>query len=92
MLSKGQGNTLGSYQQLIRALDMDHRAEEAHRIWMKKIGNNLHSVPWQACHLMISVYHRNNMLDRLVKVLTLFSLTLTLILILTLTLSLCYNI
>ncbi|XP_048490862.1 pentatricopeptide repeat-containing protein At4g21190 isoform X2 [Beta vulgaris subsp. vulgaris] len=67
MLSKGQGNTLGSYQQLIRALDMDHRAEEAHRIWMKKIGNNLHSVPWQACHLMISVYHRNNMLDRLVK-------------------------
>lgn len=67
MLSKGQGNTMGTYPQLIRALDMDHRAEEAHNIWMKKIGNNLHSVPWQACHLMISVYHRNNMLERLVK-------------------------
>lgn len=67
MLSKGQGNTMGTYQQLIRALDMDHRAEEAHNFWMKKIGNDLHSVPWQACHLMISVYHRNNMLDRLVK-------------------------
>ncbi|KAL2929006.1 hypothetical protein RDABS01_034417 [Bienertia sinuspersici] len=67
MLSKGQGNTLGTYQQLIRALDMDHRAKEAHKFWMKKIGNDLHSVPWQACHLMISVYHRNNMLDHLVK-------------------------
>ncbi|XP_021741399.1 pentatricopeptide repeat-containing protein At4g18975, chloroplastic-like isoform X1 [Chenopodium quinoa] len=67
MLSKGQGNTVGTYQQLIRALDMDHRAEEAHNIWMKKIGNNLHSVPWPACHLMISIYHRNNMLEGLIK-------------------------
>ncbi|XP_057545692.1 pentatricopeptide repeat-containing protein At4g18975, chloroplastic isoform X2 [Amaranthus tricolor] len=67
MLSKGQGNTIGTYKQLIRALDMDHRAEEAHNFWMRKIGNDLHSVPWQACHLMISIYHRNNMLDRLVK-------------------------
>uniref|UniRef100_A0A7C8YNZ8 Pentatricopeptide repeat-containing protein n=1 Tax=Opuntia streptacantha TaxID=393608 RepID=A0A7C8YNZ8_OPUST len=67
MLSKGQGNTIGTYQQLIRALDMDHRAEEAHNFWMKKIGNDFHSVPWQTCHVMISVYYRNNMLDRLVK-------------------------
>nr|DAD32039.1 TPA_asm: hypothetical protein HUJ06_010890 [Nelumbo nucifera] len=67
MLSKGQGNTLGTYRQLIRALDMDHRAEEAHNFWMKKIGTDLHSVPWQLCSLMISIYYRNNMLDRLVK-------------------------
>lgn len=67
MLSKGQGNTIGTYQQLIRALDMDHRAEEAHNFWMKKIGNDFHSVPWQTCHVMISVYYRNNMLDHLVK-------------------------
>lgn len=67
MLSKGQGNTMGTYKQLIRALDMDHRTEEAHSFWMKKIGNDLHSVPWQTCHLMISVYYRNNMLDHLVK-------------------------
>ena len=68
MLSKGQGNTIGTYQQLIHALDMDHRAEEAHNFWMKKIGNDFHSVPWQTCHVMISVYYRNNMLDHLVKV------------------------
>ncbi|KAJ8436515.1 hypothetical protein Cgig2_003213 [Carnegiea gigantea] len=67
MLSKGQGNTIGTYQQLIHALDMDHRAEEAHNFWMKKIGNDFHSVPWQTCHVMISVYYRNNMLDHLVK-------------------------
>lgn len=68
MLSKGQGATLGTYGQLIRALDMDHRAEEAHRIWVQKIGMDLHSVPWQLCRLMISVYYRNNMLEDLVKV------------------------
>lgn len=67
MLSKGQGNTVGTYQQLIRALEKDHRPEEAHRMWEKKIGNDLHSVPWQFIELMISIYYRNNMLDRLVK-------------------------
>ncbi|KAJ1416025.1 Tetratricopeptide-like helical domain superfamily [Sesbania bispinosa] len=67
MLSKGQGTTMGTYGQLIRALDMDHRVEEAHKFWEMKIGSDLHSVPWQLCHLMISVYYRNNMLEDLVK-------------------------
>jgi hypothetical protein len=68
MLSKGQGTTMGTYGQLIRALDMDHRVEEAHKFWEMKIGTDLHSVPWQLCHLMISIYYRNNMLEDLVKV------------------------
>ncbi|WVZ22248.1 hypothetical protein V8G54_000792 [Vigna mungo] len=67
MLSKGQGITMGTYGQLIRALDMDHRVEEAHKFWEMKIGSDLHSVPWQVCHVMISVYYRNNMLEDLVK-------------------------
>ncbi|XP_054784767.1 pentatricopeptide repeat-containing protein At4g18975, chloroplastic isoform X2 [Prosopis cineraria] len=67
MLSKGQGTTMGTYGQLIRALDMDHRAQEAHEFWEKKIGCDLHSVPWQLCHLMITVYYRNNMLEDLVR-------------------------
>lgn len=67
ILSKGQGNTMGTYQQLIRALDMDHRAQEAHQIWVKKIGHDLHSVPWKLCSVMISVYYRNNMLDNMIK-------------------------
>ncbi|CAH2038927.1 unnamed protein product [Thlaspi arvense] len=67
ILSKGQGNTMGTYGQLIRALDMDRRAEEAHAIWRKKIGNDLHSVPWQLCLQMIRIYFRNNMLQELVK-------------------------
>lgn len=67
MLSKGQGMTMGTYGQLIRALDMDHRVEEAQKFWEIKIGSDLHSVPWQLCHLMISVYYRNNMLQDLVK-------------------------
>lgn len=67
MLSKGQATTMGTYEQLIRALEKDNRAEEAHRMWVKKISHDLHSVPWQFCELMISIYYRNNMLERLVK-------------------------
>uniref|UniRef100_A0A2P2K0B4 Pentatricopeptide repeat-containing protein At4g18975ic-like n=1 Tax=Rhizophora mucronata TaxID=61149 RepID=A0A2P2K0B4_RHIMU len=67
MLSKGQGKTMGTYGQLIQALDKDHRAEEAHVFWQKRIGLDLHSVPWQLCNLMIGVYYRNNMLEHLVK-------------------------
>ncbi|KAJ9177851.1 hypothetical protein P3X46_013015 [Hevea brasiliensis] len=67
MLSKGQGNTMGTYGQLIQALDKDHRAEEAHVFWLKKIGTDLHSVPWQLCKCMISIYYRNNMLENLIK-------------------------
>lgn len=67
MLSKGQGTTRGTYGQLIHALDMDHRVEEAREIWKKKLAFDLHSVPWKLCKLMISVYYRNNMLEDLVK-------------------------
>lgn len=59
---------MGTYGQLIRALDMDRRAEEAHAVWRKKVGNDLHSVPWQLCLRMIRIYFRNNMLQELVKV------------------------
>ncbi|KAL6519943.1 hypothetical protein OROMI_032837 [Orobanche minor] len=67
MLSKGQGNTRGTYGQLIEALDNDHRVEEADEIWKKKLAFDLHSVPWKLCKLMISVYYRNNMLEDLVR-------------------------
>ncbi|WOL16195.1 hypothetical protein Cni_G24977 [Canna indica] len=67
VLSKGQGTTMGTYEQLIRALEKDNRAEEAHRIWVKKISHDLHSVPWRFCDLMLSIYYRNNMLERLLK-------------------------
>lgn len=70
MLSKGQGTTMGTYEQLIRALEKDNRAEEAHKIWEKKMSHDLHSVPWRFCDLMLSIYYRNNMLERLVKVQT----------------------
>lgn len=66
MLSKGQGTTNGTYGQLIRALDMDQRVEEAQEIWKKKLAFDLHSVPWKLCNLMISIYYRNKMLEELV--------------------------
>jgi pentatricopeptide repeat protein len=70
MLSKGQGNTLGTYEQLVRALAKDNRAEEAHEIWEKKVSHDLRVVPWSFCRHMLATYYRNNMLDRLIKVWT----------------------
>lgn len=67
MLSKGQAMTMGTYEQLLRALERDHRAEEAHAFWEKRIGSALHSVPWQLCTFMIYMYARNNMPERLIK-------------------------
>ncbi|KAJ3684276.1 hypothetical protein LUZ61_013440 [Rhynchospora tenuis] len=67
ILSKGQGDTMGTYNLLIKALEKENRAEEAHRIWETKIGHNLRHVSWPFCDLMLSIYYRNNMLDRLVK-------------------------
>ncbi|CAO2143108.1 unnamed protein product [Urochloa humidicola] len=67
MLSKGQGNTVRTYEQLVCALEKDNRAEEAHKIWQKKIAHDLQSVPWRFCHLMLAIYYRNNRLERLVK-------------------------
>ncbi|XP_024996748.1 pentatricopeptide repeat-containing protein At4g21190-like [Cynara cardunculus var. scolymus] len=67
MLSKGQGVTVGTYGQLIRALDMDLRVEEANKLWAKKLGRDVQSVPWKVCDIMISVYYRNEMWEELVK-------------------------
>ncbi|KAJ3680990.1 hypothetical protein LUZ60_015479 [Juncus effusus] len=66
MLSKGQCTTVGTYEQLIKALEKDNRAEEAHQIWEAKMSRDLHSVPWRFCELIMDVYYRNNMLDRLI--------------------------
>ncbi|EPS70788.1 hypothetical protein M569_03973, partial [Genlisea aurea] len=67
MLSKGQGTTRGTYGQLIHALDMDHRFDEADDIWKKKLGFDFHSVPWKLCDMMISVYYRNNRMEDVVN-------------------------
>lgn len=66
MLSKGQGTTNGTYGQLIHALDMDNRVEEAQEIWKKKLAFDLHSVPWKLCNLVLSMYYRNKMLEEVV--------------------------
>ncbi|GFP95885.1 pentatricopeptide repeat-containing protein at4g18975 chloroplastic [Phtheirospermum japonicum] len=67
MLSKGQGTTRGTYGQLIEALDKDHRFDEANDVWKRKLGFDLHSVPWKLCKLMISVYYRNKKFEELVR-------------------------
>ncbi|GJT06351.1 pentatricopeptide repeat-containing protein [Tanacetum coccineum] len=49
MLSKGQGITVGTYGQLIRALAMDNRVEEAKKLWVRKLSRDVDTVPWKVC-------------------------------------------
>nr|GEW10324.1 hypothetical protein [Tanacetum cinerariifolium] len=65
MLSKGQGITVGTYGQLIRALAMDNRVEEAKKLWVRKLSRDVDTVPWKVCEIIISVYHRNEMWEEL---------------------------
>lgn len=54
-------------KELICSLEMDHRLEDANKLWAKKLGRDVQSVPWKVCDIMISVYYRNEMWEELVK-------------------------
>ena len=56
VLSNGQGNTIRTYDQLVRSLEKDNKAEEAHKIWQKKIAHDQHTVPWHFSGLMLAIY------------------------------------
>ncbi|KAL4180638.1 hypothetical protein AMTRI_Chr12g266850 [Amborella trichopoda] len=68
MLSKGQGKTMGSYYTLLNALIEDGRLEEAEELWTKIFSENLEGLPRIFFHLIISVYYKNNMHDKMFEV------------------------
>ncbi|KAJ0079200.1 hypothetical protein Patl1_22315 [Pistacia atlantica] len=59
---------MGTYVQLVRALDKDHRGGEVTKFWIKKIGTYLHSSALAVMpKSLICIHYRNNMLERLIK-------------------------
>lgn len=68
MLSKGQGATMGTYDTLLLAFDMEQRVDEAESLWNMIIHAHMRSVSKRLFSRMISVYDHHNLADKIVEV------------------------
>ncbi|CAK9154703.1 unnamed protein product [Ilex paraguariensis] len=68
MLSKGQGVTMGTYDILLQAFDVDRRVEEAEILWNMILHAHTRSVSKRLFSRMISLYDHHNMPDKIIEV------------------------
>lgn len=68
MLSKGQGATMGTYDTLLLAFDMDQRVDEADSLWNMILHTHTRSISKRLFSRMISLYDHHNMQDKIVEV------------------------
>ncbi|RZC65546.1 hypothetical protein C5167_009233 [Papaver somniferum] len=68
MLSKGQGLTMGTYDTLLLAFDMDGRVDEAETLWNMIVHAHTRSISRRLCSRMISLYHHHHMPDKVIEV------------------------
>ncbi|KAK7282344.1 hypothetical protein RIF29_11029 [Crotalaria pallida] len=68
LLSKGQGATMGTYDTLLLAFDMDQRVDEAESLWNMIIHAHMRSVSKRLFARMIAIYDHHNMADKIIEV------------------------
>lgn len=68
MLSKGQGATMGTYDTLLLAFDMDQRVDEAESFWNMILHVHTRSISKRLFSRMISLYDHHNMQDKIIEV------------------------
>ncbi|XP_021643850.2 pentatricopeptide repeat-containing protein At4g18975, chloroplastic isoform X2 [Hevea brasiliensis] len=68
MLSKGQGTTMGTYDTLLLAFDMDNRIDEAESLWNMILHTHTRSISKRLFSRMISLYDHHNMPDEIIEV------------------------
>ncbi|KAL5972847.1 hypothetical protein ACLOJK_039653 [Asimina triloba] len=68
MLSKGQGQTMGTFDTLLLAFDKDGRVEEAESMWNRILKMHTRSVPKRLFSRMISLYDRHHMPYKVLEV------------------------
>ncbi|GMP74070.1 hypothetical protein CsSME_00031599 [Camellia sinensis var. sinensis] len=68
MLSKGQGATMGTYDTLLLAFDMDQRVDEAESLWNMILHTHTRSISKQLFARMISLYDHHNIPDKIIEV------------------------
>ncbi|KAK1260983.1 Pentatricopeptide repeat-containing protein [Acorus gramineus] len=68
MLSKGQGLTMGTYDTLLLAFDMDGRLDEAEAMWDTILQTHSRSVSKRLFSRMISLYDHHQMPNKIIEV------------------------
>ncbi|XVE51523.1 hypothetical protein DITRI_Ditri02bG0049000 [Diplodiscus trichospermus] len=68
MLSKGQGATMGTYDTLLLAFDMDNRVDEAESLWNMVLHTQTRSISKRLFSRMISLYDHHDMQDKIIEV------------------------
>ncbi|KAH9323322.1 hypothetical protein KI387_017961, partial [Taxus chinensis] len=70
MLSKGQGMTMGTYDTMILALDVEGRVDEAQELWDIISLKHSRAIPRMLFSRMISMYEKHNMPGKLLEIFT----------------------
>lgn len=68
MLRKGQGATMGTYDTLLLAFDMDCRVDEAESLWNMILHTHTRSISKQLFSRMISLYDHHNIPEKIIEV------------------------
>lgn len=68
MLRKGQGATMGTYDTLLLAFDMDCRVDEAESLWNMILHTHTRSISKQLFSRMISLYDHHNTPEKIIEV------------------------
>ncbi|CAN8274549.1 unnamed protein product [Cochlearia groenlandica] len=68
MLSKGQGATMGTYDTLLLAFDMDERPDEAESLWNMIVHTHTRSIPRRLFARMIALYAHHDLQDKVIEV------------------------
>ncbi|VVB12501.1 unnamed protein product [Arabis nemorensis] len=68
MLSKGQGATMGTYDTLLLAFDMDERPDEAESLWNMILHTHTRSIPRRLFARMIALYAHHDLHDKVIEV------------------------
>ncbi|KAJ0228674.1 hypothetical protein HA466_0322950 [Hirschfeldia incana] len=68
MLSKGQGATMGTYDTLLLAFDMDERPDEAESLWNMILHTHTRSIPRRLFARMIALYAHHDLQDKVIEV------------------------
>lgn len=68
MLSKGQGATMGTYDTLLLAFDMDQRVDEAESLWNMILHTHTRSISKRLFSRMISLYDHHDKQNKIIEV------------------------
>ncbi|MED6155129.1 hypothetical protein PIB30_002332 [Stylosanthes scabra] len=68
MLSKGQGATMGTYDTLLLAFDMDRRVDEAESLWNMIVHAHTRSVSKRLFSRMIALYDHHHLPEKIIEI------------------------